>query len=142
VMIILANGHGMLTGFTRPVAAMRGHSRIIMGWNGIINPGLLTARIAQNQSVNARKARPGMSDRVHSTVSRKRGRPRKPQSTIERYQCPERFKSLAEKRTKNIRKAWSRWGDDSLAMLCQSCYLQGIEDAFKSLEKESEAGDE
>ena len=67
MMIILANGHGMLTGFIRPVAAMRGHSRIIMDWNGIRNSGLRTARIAQKPSVDVRKARPRMSNTIQKT---------------------------------------------------------------------------
>jgi len=78
-----------------------------------------------------------VNDKVDSMVGRKRGRPKKPRNTIEQYQCPDKFRTLAEKRTKNIRAAWGRWGDDSLAMLCQSCYLQGVEDAFKAAEQDT-----
>jgi len=55
-------------------------------------------------------------------------------SGIEVFDVPRRFAALAERRIRNIRSAWGRWGDYSLNILCQSCYLQGLADGQDSLQ--------
>jgi len=63
-----------------------------------------------------------------------RGRPRIV-PTVDYYVCPRPFVDLGRRRTMNIAASWARRGDLSLAMLCASCYLQGIEDANTTLER-------
>lgn len=42
-----------------------------------------------------------------------------------------RLADLVETRTRPIRRHWERSGRNGLEDLCQSCYLQGVKDAFE-----------
>lgn len=55
--------------------------------------------------------------------------------TVEQYKPPPKVVDLAKRRTRGIRTWWGRWGEHSLAMLCASCYLQGIEDTAQALDR-------
>ena len=68
----------------------------------------------------------------------KRG-PRPKRTTAERVDHPREFVDFGYRRTAGIRRAWGNWGDYSLKMLCASCYLQGLEDAYRALSNQGEA---
>lgn len=63
-----------------------------------------------------------------------------PRNRIEIWRPESRFVLLAENRTQSIRSEWSRTGLYTLNMLCSSCYLQGVTDAFRAQDVESKKG--
>ena len=58
------------------------------------------------------------------------------QSAVKRIEVPEQFISLAQRRTQDFLSAWIWTNPMDLKMLMASCYLQGVEDGARAVERE------